>query len=75
MEGLGCARRQLPDRDARQLRHAGALPTREPGRYDAALAELAEAGWVREAPDRAGERPGRRRKDWAVNPALAGCLP
>ena len=43
------------------------------GRYEAALAELAEAGWVREAPVRAGDRPGRRRKDWAVNPALAGC--
>lgn len=64
----------IPERvNARQLRHAGALPTREPGRYEAALAELAEAGWVREAPVRAGDRPGRRRKDWAVNPALAGC--
>lgn len=54
--------------NARELRHAGAIPTREAERYDAALAELEAAGWVRPAPASAG--PGRRRKDWSVNPAV-----
>jgi hypothetical protein len=56
--------------NARDLRHAGALSTREAGRYDAALAELGEAGWLRPAPARAGGGGGRKRKDWAVNPKL-----
>ena len=65
------AQRPLPAIvNARGLRHASALPTRQPARVDAALAELAEANWVREAPARAGDQPGRRRKDWAINPAL-----
>ena len=55
--------------NARDLRHADALPSREAARYDAALAELADAGWVRQAPRTAG--PGRTRKDWLINPALA----
>ncbi|HEV7267246.1 MAG TPA: DUF3987 domain-containing protein [Falsiroseomonas sp.] len=46
------------------------IPTAE--RMDAALAELAAAGWCRPAPVRAGDAPGRARKDWAVNPALLG---
>ena len=44
------------------------IPTAE--RMDAALVELAAAGWCRQAPTRAGDLPGRTRKDWAVNPAL-----
>jgi len=39
-------------------------------RIEAALAELAELGWVRPAPDRDGDSAGRRRSDWAVNPAV-----
>lgn len=40
---------------------------------DAAFAELADAGWVREAPaDVLSVR--RKRKDWLVNPALAEAL-
>jgi hypothetical protein len=35
-----------------------------------ALEELADAGWVRPEPTRAGGY-GRQRLDWAVNPALA----
>ena len=36
--------------NARDLRHADALPTREADRYDAALAEITLAGWVKPAP-------------------------
>jgi hypothetical protein len=56
--------------NARALRHADALPTREAERYDHALAELEAAGWVRRAPRQPG--PGRTRKDWLVNPKLQG---
>jgi hypothetical protein len=58
--------------NARDLRRRGALPTKDAARYDAALAELAEAGWLRAAPSRVGLMPGRSRKDWAVNPSLTG---
>ena len=62
-------RRNHPEAvNARELRHAGAMPTREAERYDAALGELEQAGWVRPAPSTAG--PGRKRKDWLVNPAV-----
>jgi hypothetical protein len=54
--------------NARDLRHADALPTRKAERYDRALAELEAAGWVRPAPRRPG--PGRGRKDWLVSPKL-----
>ena len=73
--GLGrwlLAQRPLPDLvNARALRHRAALHTREPGRYDAALAELEAAHWVRPRPSRGGGTGGRRSKDWAVNPELA----
>ena len=39
-------------------------------RLTAALQELAALGWVRAMPDREGERGGRPRNDWAVNPAI-----
>jgi hypothetical protein len=54
--------------NARDLRHADALPTREADRYDAALAELVLAGWLKSARPRSG--PGRTRKDFLVNPSL-----
>ena len=38
-------------------------------RITEALKELAELGWVSSAPARDGS-PGRRRDDWAVNPAV-----
>lgn len=38
-------------------------------RYEAALAELEEGGWVRRAPRTCGT--GRPPKDWLLNPALA----
>jgi hypothetical protein len=59
--------------NARELRRMGNGPgirTRE--RIEAAPAELAELGWVRPAPGRAGGGKGRQRADWAVNPALRG---
>jgi hypothetical protein len=57
--------------NARDLRRMADGPgIRQADRIDAALDELADAGWVRPAPARAGGS-GRRRNDWAVNPALA----
>ncbi len=56
--------------NARELRHADALPTREADRYDTALAEMTLAYWVKPAPHKAG--PGRTRKDFLVHPRLAG---
>jgi hypothetical protein len=48
------------------------IPTAE--RMDAALAELAAAGWCHSAPGRAGNMPGRTRKDWAMHPALKAAV-
>jgi hypothetical protein len=56
--------------NARDLRKAGALSTKEAARYDKALEELTEAAWLRPAPGRAGLQPGRQRKDYEINPAL-----
>jgi hypothetical protein len=57
--------------NARAIRKAAVVPaSKDVERYDAALAELGEAGWLREAPARAGQNPGRRRKDWQVSPKL-----
>ena len=56
--------------NARQLRHATVLPSKDAARYDAALAELADAGWLRSVGGRMGGA-GRQRKDWAVNPKLS----
>lgn len=44
-------------------------------RIDAALADLAAGEWCRPAPSRAGDAPGRTRKDWAMNPALREAAP
>jgi hypothetical protein len=41
-------------------------------RYDAAIAELEAAGWLRPNPARSGDTVGRQRKDWTVNPKLGG---
>jgi hypothetical protein len=56
--------------NARALRHKAVLPTRDAERYDAALAELEAASWVRPQPSRGGSKGGRQSKDWAVNPGL-----
>ena len=39
---------------------------------DDAFAHLVDADWLRETPSRAGEMPGKNRKDYAVNPAIFG---
>ncbi|MCX7684351.1 MAG: YfjI family protein, partial [Acetobacteraceae bacterium] len=57
----------------RRLPNGPGIPTAE--RMDAALADLAAAGWCRAAPFRAGEVPGRSRKDWEMNPALGEVRP
>jgi hypothetical protein len=54
--------------NARDLRHADALPTRKPARYDRALAELDAAGWVRPAP----RQPGRARTGMST-PSCGHC--
>lgn len=60
--------------NSRDLRRMASGPgIRDVGRMNAALDELAEAGWVRPAPARA-EGYGRQRNDWAVNPALGGVV-
>ena len=67
-------RRQTPmpsTLNARALRrqaHGPGIST--PARIEAALAELAELGWVRPAAAREGGGKGRQRGDWAVNPGL-----
>lgn len=53
--------------NARDLRRARALPTDQAARYEAALAELAEAAWLRQVPWSGGGRP---RKDFTLNPYL-----
>jgi hypothetical protein len=58
----------LNERDLR--RRTSALEAKDPKRYEAALKELAEVGWVRSAPARAGGTDGRQKKNWAVNPKL-----
>ena len=63
----------VPERlNARELYRAKdkPIPSRDPARYEAALQDLEEAGWVRRAPARSGIIPGKRRSDWEVNPAL-----
>jgi hypothetical protein len=67
------AHHPVPERvNARELRQAGALTTKEAARYDKALAELTETGVVRPAFTRSGDVPGRPRKDYEVNPKLFG---
>lgn len=62
----------MPDRlNARELRRVGNGPgIKTPDRIEAALADLAELGWVRPAPGRDGGTRGRQRADWTVNPRL-----
>jgi hypothetical protein len=57
--------------NARDLRRAPAVAgCRDADRYEAALAELEAARWVRPAPSRASDRKGRQAKNWAVNPRV-----
>jgi hypothetical protein len=63
------ARSPLPDTiNAPDLRRHHAPIGRDAERYDLALAELAEVGWLQQVPARGGA--GRPSKDWAINPKL-----
>lgn len=53
--------------NARDLRRARAIPTDQAPRYDAAIGELVEAGWLRQPPSSGSGRP---RKDYLINPKL-----
>lgn len=55
----------------RDVRRTAALPgLRDAGPLDEAAALLVEACWLFEAPTRSGETPGRRSKDFIVNPLV-----
>jgi hypothetical protein len=54
----------------RRLPSGPGIPTAE--RMEAALGDMAAAGWCRPSPTRAGDLPGRNRKDWVINPRLRG---
>jgi hypothetical protein len=60
----------LPD-----LRRHHAPIGRDAERYDAAFSELADVNWVRPTQPVGGGLPGRRRKDWSVNPRLQEAQP
>ncbi len=59
--------------NGREIQRNAKLPTLK-GRQDveAATEALIEAGWLREAPTRAGSAPGRQRNDFLVNPNVHG---
>lgn len=57
-------------RDVR--RSSGIATLKVAADVDAAAEALAEAGWLRPAPTRAGDRPGQATKDYLVNPAVHG---
>jgi hypothetical protein len=50
--------------NSRGLRRESVLSTKEAARYDAAIADLEAAGWLRSHPCRAGAGSGRKRKDF-----------
>jgi hypothetical protein len=57
--------------NARGLRQVARLPgLRDAAAMNDALLVLLDAGWVRPAPARAGDWPGRYRMDYQVNPAI-----
>ena len=57
--------------NAKALRHmAGGPGIKDAKRLRAALDDLADMGWVRPAPERAGGTKGRARSDWEVNPKV-----
>jgi hypothetical protein len=57
-------------RDVR--RSSGIATLKVAADVDAAAEALAEAGWLRAAPTRAGDRPGQATKDYLVNPDVHG---
>jgi hypothetical protein len=59
--------------NSRKLRQARVLSSKDAtaAAYDAALAELRAACWIRPIPSRDGDGDGRQRKDWQINERLA----
>jgi hypothetical protein len=59
--------------NSRELRRARVLSTKaDMTRYEAAIAELEAAGWLRASDQGKGWGSGRHRKDWDVNPLVYG---
>jgi putative DNA primase/helicase len=59
--------------NARELRRTAGLPgLREANVVRDAIDALVEASWLRPAPSRNGDNPGRQRSDFIVNPAIYG---
>jgi hypothetical protein len=59
--------------NARDIQRKSSLPTLKCKQdVEAATEALMDAGWLRDAPSRQGEAPGRQRKDYLVNPAVHG---
>ena len=62
--------------NARELRRRPGLPPtlKDAASLDEAIEQLIEADWLRAASVRAGDSPGRARKDFLVNPAVHGAV-
>lgn len=61
--------------NARDVQRNSALPTlKKREDVEQATEALMEANWLREAPSRQGDTPGKQRKDFLVNPAVHGGL-
>lgn len=59
--------------NARDIRRSSGIPTLKiAADVEGATDALEEAGWLRAAPTRAGDTPGKARKDFLVNPAVHG---
>jgi hypothetical protein len=58
--------------NSRDLRRTHGLPPtlKDAALLDEAIEHLVEADWLRASGVRAGESPGRARKDFAVNPTV-----
>jgi hypothetical protein len=57
--------------NAREVKREGGMPTLKKGEaLDDAISNLIDADWLRPAPTRAGETPGRARRDYEVNPLV-----
>ncbi|WP_232474043.1 DUF3987 domain-containing protein [Sphingomonas sp. MA1305] len=67
---LKTAAKRINLRDIR--RSSGIATLKVAADVDAAAEALAEAGWLRPAPTRLGDRPGQATKDYLVNPAVHG---
>ena len=71
--GRWLLREQRHDFNARSVyREAGLPGLNTADKMGLAIKELEAACWIRPAPSRAGEAPGRQRADFVVNPAIFG---